>query len=130
MLEVIRAGLKLVVSEPLPRECGISTSQSALAQAVQGFFLSAIAQQPTQKWWDSWQGQFPTDVQNLLNQLKSVSLPQKESKRMRLDRGPGEAKANGTERVVGLLRQFSEMEVVLYLKSLEGKEERERRWRR
>lgn len=123
MLELIRAGLKLVVSEPLPRERGVRRRQSALAQAVQNFFLAAFAQPPTQKWWENWQGQFPTDVQNLVNQVKCAALPPKESKRVKVDRGAGEAKG-GAERVVAMLRQFSETEVVLYLKSLEGKEER------
>ena len=67
--------------------------------------------------------QDPTDVQNLVNQVKCAALPPKESKRVKVDRGAGEAKG-GAERVVAMLRQFSETEVVLYLKSLEGKEER------
>ena len=103
--------------------------QSALAQAVQGFFLTAFAQPPTQKWWEGWQSQFPTDIQNLVNQVKSSGLPPKESKRVKVERGAGEAKAGGVERVVAMLRQFSETEVVLYLKSLEGKEECRRQWR-
>ena len=55
--------------------------------------------------------------------MKCAALPPKESKRVKVDRGAGEAKG-GAERVVTMLRQFSETEVVLYLKSLEGKEER------
>ena len=124
MLEVIRAGLRLVVSDA--SVCGgvVTARQNPVSQAIHSFFINALTQQPTQKWWENWNDQFPTDIQNLIHQVKSTVTATRESKRVKVEK-PAESKSlNTSERIVSMLKQFSETEIGLYLKSLEDKEER------
>ena len=94
--------MRLVVSDASGCECVVRVRQNPVSQA---------------------NAQFPTDIQNLIHQVKSTAPATRESKRVKVEKPAENKSLNTSERIVGMLKQFSETEIGLYLKSLEDKEE-------
>ena len=77
--DFIRMGLKLALSSQYAFSISISililSRQNPIAVSLFTFFKTSFLTQPMQAWWDSNLSKFHIDLQNLIQQVKSTTLP-------------------------------------------------------
>lgn len=90
--------------------------------AVQQFFKNSFN---SSNWWKQVSSQFPADIQNCINQLKSMEIVEPstavpESKRQRMDTNETPVEV---QKMILLLNSFKQSEMTLYIKSLKGNDQ-------
>lgn len=105
---------------------------SPVSTSLFTFFRNSFSQPPAQAWWESHLSQFPKDIQNLIEHLKSMPLPSStatlngpSSKRIHVEKPEEKSEKLSMESssILDSLKSFKPKEMTLYLLSFNGKQE-------
>ena len=118
-MEFIRFAMRLATSGQLSSRFALMNRKCEFTSMIQQFFKQSFSS----NWWKQMLSQFPADIQNYINQIKSIelepALAAPEPKRIKLDSNEN----SEVQKVIQLLNSFKLNEMSLYIKSLKGSEQ-------